>query len=273
MSEVVVLADGLDFPEGPAFDLAGTLWAVEVKGGGLIRWTEEGLLRIPVEGNPNGIAIDGKGRIVFADSGQQSIRRYHAPTGSIETLASEVQGAPLDKPNDLAFDAVGNLIFTCPGNSRTVPTGYVAVRTVDGEVRKVAENFYFPNGLAFSPDGSELIVAETYRQRLWRGKWDSQKASWIAPEMWSTGLDGVPGPDGMAFAEDGTLYVAVYGSSTIMCIDNGGRIVERIGVPGKNPTNCAFDPSGRFGLVVTEAENGLLLSIPGRGVGIPLLGK
>jgi len=34
--------------------------------------------------------------------------------------------------------------------------------------------------------------------------------------------------------------------------------------------NCAFDPSGRLGLVVTEAGQGKLWSLPHLGPGVPL---
>jgi hypothetical protein len=37
-----------------------------------------------------------------------------------------------------------------------------------------------------------------------------------------------------------------------------------------NPTNAAFDPTNRLGLVVTEAEKGLLLSLPEVGPGVTL---
>lgn len=45
-----VLASGLAFPEGPAFDRDGTLWCVEAKGASLVRLTPSGIERIVVGG-------------------------------------------------------------------------------------------------------------------------------------------------------------------------------------------------------------------------------
>ncbi|MDO9256859.1 MAG: SMP-30/gluconolactonase/LRE family protein [Bacteroidales bacterium] len=85
----------------------------------------------------------------------------------------EVDGHALNKPNDLAFDGEGNILFTCPRDSRSEPTGYVCMAKPDRIVRKIATDMYFPNGLAFTENGSTLVVAETYKHRLWKGKWDS----------------------------------------------------------------------------------------------------
>jgi gluconolactonase len=267
-----LLAEGLHFPEGPAFDRRGRLWLVELKGGNLAYLENGRLTRIPAGGEPNGIAIDAQDRIVFCDAQNCSIRRHDPASGETETLADAVDGEPLFKPNDLCFDAAGNLIFTCPGDSRTEPTGYVCCLKPNGDVCRVASGFYFPNGLALSPDGRHLIVAETRRQRLWRGRWDAARALWLAPRPWAS-VGGTIGPDGMAYAADGRLHVAIYSGGAVKVVAADGEVEEVIAVPGANPTNCAFDPSGALGLVVTEAENGRLFSLPSLGPGAPLFPK
>jgi gluconolactonase len=54
--------------------------------------------------------------------------------------------------------------------------------------------------------------------------------------------------------------VAVYGTGRVKAVDERGEIVDELQLAGGNPTNVAFDPSGRLGMVVTEAERGELLS-------------
>lgn len=264
-----ILAENLRFPEGPTFAPDGSLWCVELKGGGLCRLQGGVLARIETGGEPNGIAIDRRGRVWFCDAGQRSIRIHDPADGSTRTIVDRLDGAVLGKPNDLAFDAAGNLLFTCPNDGRKEPVGYVCCLTPAGALSVIARELYFANGLAFTADGAELIVAETYRQRLWRGRWDAAACRWEG-RVWAEGLIGAPGPDGLAFAADGLLWAAVYGSGQLMAVDATGMIVRRLDLPGRNPTNCAFDPSGKLGLVVTEAEKGLLLSIPELGPGIAL---
>ena len=258
-----VIARGLQFPEGPAFAPDGSLWLVELKGESLVQYKDGELRRVHVGGGPNGIAIDATGRIWFCDSGRKEIRCYNPNSEEIKTVATEADGEILNKPNDLAFDSRGNLLFTCPGESRKEPGGYACVLMKDGTVKKITDEKYFPNGLAFTDGGKSLVMAETYKHRLWKGDWDAEKAEWSNEKIWCEigGPNGPGGPDGMAFDEEGNLYAAVYGTGSIRVAGADGKLINEIKLPAQNPTNCAFDPSGELGLVVTEAESGTLLSI------------
>lgn len=270
--EMSTIATGLNFPEGPTFAPDGSLWAVELKGGNLVRYLNNDLKRFQVGGSPNGIAIDARGIIWFCDAAQGAIRCFDPRTEQTETMLDQIDGKPLDKPNDLAFDSAGNLVFTCPGDSRQQPTGYVGVWMRDGTAHVVTTGKYFPNGLAFSADGQTLTLAETYGRRLWQGKWNAAAGEWTDARVWANvdGPQGPGGPDGMAFGDDGNLYVAVYGTGRIHVVAPDGQTIHPLDLPGQNPTNCAFDPSGRLGLVVTEAEYGQLLSVKTGTKGITL---
>lgn len=265
-----VIARGLAFPEGPLFDTEGHLWCVEMMGGGLARLDREGqLARFPTGGAPNGLALDAAGGLWFCDSGLNAVRRLEPQTGVCETIVVSVDGHDLDKPNDLAFDCAGNLVFSCPGNSREAPTGYVCCLTPAGVCTVIADQLYFPNGLAFTRDG-DLIIAETRKQRLWRGTWRLGDQHWTDPAvLCETG--GKPiGPDGLAIDTNGRIHVALYGVGMVEVFAADGARVGALSVPGANPSNCAFDPTGELGLVVTETERGELLSFPADVSGLPL---
>lgn len=262
-----VLASGLDFPEGPAFAPDGTLWCVEARGGALVHWSEGGLVRHHSDGLPCGLAFDRDGRAWFCDAKQMAVRCYDPAHDAWDTAATHVDGAPLNAPNDLAFDAVGNLVFSCPGDSRFDPTGSVCCLRPDGTVTTIQHGLLFPNGIVFGADNRALMVAETYGKRVWKGAWDAASTTWSDAQPWAD-LGGEPGPDGMALGTDGLLYVAALRAGAVKAIDATGAVAATYPVPGPRPTNVAFDPSGVLGMVVTEAEHGLLLSVPNgvRGV-------
>ncbi len=265
-----VLAADLAFPEGPAFAPDGSLWCVELKGASLVRIAPGKLERIPVGGAPNGLAFNAEGLAVFCDADAGAIRAVDPHTGMLSTLVASGADRQLDRPNDLAFAPDGSLVFTCPGQSRTEPTGSVWCLSPQGELSRIADGLYFPNGLAFTRDG-DLIVAETYRQRLWRGRWLGGSEPWTDAAVFAT-VPGPIGPDGMAVGADGRLHVAIYGQGMVMVLSPDGRPVHQWRTPGANPTNCAFDPDGALGLVVTEAGRGEVLTFPTAGRGVKLHG-
>ncbi|MFB6361508.1 MAG: SMP-30/gluconolactonase/LRE family protein, partial [Halobacteriales archaeon] len=235
-----VLTDTLAFGEGPAFDPNGDLWCTEVHGGTLVHRHEGEFERHLTNGAPSAIKFDDSGRAVVCDGDQNAVRRFEFETLTWETLIEGVNGEPLRAPNDLAFGPDGELVFTCPGKSREDPIGYLTCLRPDGTATVVGDGYYFPNGLAFTEDGEELVVAETFGHRLWKGDWDSKEFAWRDPEIWCE-VGGPVGPDGMAFADDGRLFVAVFGTAEVRVVAPDGSIQDRIHVPGRDPTNVAFD--------------------------------
>jgi gluconolactonase len=270
MSAMQILAERLAFPEGPAFQASGALWFVEYESGHLSQWKAGEVTRVPCGGQPNGLAFDGQSRAWVCDAGRNAVIRYGLPAGARQVFAATINGSALFMPNDLAFDAQGNLLFSCPGGEANQATGYVCCLTPSGQLTTIAEQMYFPNGLAFSADGRTLYIAETYQQRIWRGEWDDTMQRWHNPQPWAYVGGTTDGPDGMAIGADGQLYVAVYSLGCIKAIAPDGATSAVYSLPGNNPTNCAFDPTGQLGLVVTEAEKGLLISLPELGPGVPL---
>lgn len=261
----VLLAEGLLFPEGPAFAPDGTLWWVEIEGGRLGCLNGGRVRLIAIGGRPNGSIFDVQGRLWIADQGLDAIRHFDPGSGAIETVLADLDGEWLGKPNDLAFDTAGNLIFTCPVNSRSTLSGTVLCLCPDGAAARVVDRLYFPNGLAFSPDGADLLLAEAYRHRLLRGRWDPAACRWSEARVWAVTQgpgDGPSGPDGLAFTAEGDLFVAVFGHGHVLHLGADGAEKGRIVVSGARPTNLAFDPSGKLGLVVSEAASGLLWSYP-----------
>ena len=255
----LVIAEGLHFPEGPLFDHQGRLWCVELQAGAITRIDDGHLKRFEVGGKPNGLALSASGDIWYCDAGRNEIRVFSPISGESLCMINSIDGQTLDAPNDLAFDTAGNLVFTCPGSSRQEPTGYVGCLTRSGETKRIAEGMLFPNGLAFSANGTKLYIAETYARQIRSGNWNRNTHCWNSnAPLFST--PGPNGPDGLTIDARGNIYAAVYGQGQVCIADRTGKHLPALAINGRNPSNCAFDPSGKLGLVVTEVETGCLLS-------------
>ena len=269
---MTVLASGFETLEGPAFDRYGNLFFVDWVRHSIMRRTPEGELRefFNTGGVPAGLAFHPDGSLWVAEEGDDihGLIRI-APDAEAAIVVNEFEGKPLNGANDLVFDKDANIYFSDPwGTSAENPTGAFYRYTVDGELQQIDNGLAFPNGVALTHDGQSVILAETYRNRLLRYKIDADGT--VGPrEVWAeTTLPS--GPDGMAFAADGNLYVAHHGGGAIDIFTSDGFLTGTIEVPGKRVTNCAFGGSNRKTLVITECDTGSLYGVELEVDGQPL---
>jgi gluconolactonase len=253
---IETLITGYDSPEGPAFDRAGNLFFVNWLTSSIVKLTPEGEAGefYNTGGIPAGLAFHPDGSLYVADEGEQihGILRI-TPAAEASIMVSEYQGKPLNGANDLIFDRHGALYFSDPwGSSADNPIGGFYRLQPDGRLEQIDIGLAFPNGVALTADGTAVILAETYRNRLLRYRINAD-GSLGAREHWAdTRLP--PGPDGMAFAANGDLYVAHYGGGCVDVFDPAGAQIDQIAVPGAKATNVAFGGADGRTLVITEVE-------------------
>src|SRR5204863_4639869 len=120
--------------------------------------------------------------------------------------------------NSINFDFMG-------GEQPQSPPGIVALVTPDGAARQVADGIAFPNGMVITPDGSTLILSESFTGRL--------LAFDIAPDgglanrrVWAEGV----GPDGICLDAEGCVWTHDPQTRSAARVREGGEIVERIPV-------------------------------------------
>ncbi len=267
-----VLVSQLNFPEGPVFDIEGNLWFVEINGGNLSRWDGKRLERFDVNGTPNGAMVDNLGNIWFCDSKRGEIRLFNPDRNKFETICGfTTEGVRLKRPNDLIFDANGNLLFSDHADGREEPLSIICVLPKGSRHAKViSAKKYFTNGLALKKDGRTLLFSETYRQQLWIAKWNAAKLELQDERTFAKAGNGPWGPDGIAFDQQENLFVTIFNESRINIYRQDGKLIDWIECPGNRPTSCAFDPYGKSGLVITEAERGEIISFPDFSKGLPI---
>ena len=161
--------------EGPAYFPAGRylVWS-DIPASRLMRWDETtgavGVLRED-SGHANGNTVDRQGRLISCEQGNRRVTRTEHD-GSITVLADSYDGKRLNSPNDAVVRADGSIWFTDPpygivsdyeGNLGEQEQDGQYVYRIDrsGELTVVVRDFNRPNGLAFSPDESQLYIADT----------------------------------------------------------------------------------------------------------------
>lgn len=265
---VSLLVSGFDSPEGPCFDTGGNLYFVNWLNSSIIRRTPGGELSeyFNTGGIPAGLAFHADGSLYVADEGDNIHGILRIVDGEGEILINTHQGQPLNGANDLVFDANGVLYFSDPWRSSAAnPIGGFYRLFPDGMLEQIDTGLQFPNGVAISPAGDAVFLAETIPNRILRyviapdGTIGSREHWADMPSVRLPGGDGeatddlpTGGPDGMAFDEAGNLYVAYYGGGRVVTFAPDGSVAGEILVPGANVTNIAFGGPDRRTAVITD---------------------
>ncbi|MBS0207946.1 MAG: SMP-30/gluconolactonase/LRE family protein [Planctomycetes bacterium] len=115
----------------------------------------------------NGLAFDKAGNLWAcegADYGGRCVSRWNTTTGERLVVAERFNGRRFNAPNDLCVDRQGRVYFTDPKylGTESRELEYRAVYRLDdeGQVVEVTHDVAKPNGIALSPDGRRLYVAD-----------------------------------------------------------------------------------------------------------------
>ena len=121
--------------------------------------------------------------------------------------------------NGINFDMMGadGMNFELGSTS-----GLIAVVTPDGACRIVADTVGFPNGMAISPDGSTLLVAESFASRV--AAFDIDDDHGLGNRRVWAELDG--GADGISLDAEGALWCATQVGA--VRIAAGGTVLQRV---------------------------------------------
>lgn len=289
-----VLARGFDWIEGPTWDTRrGQLYFNDIPRNRLHVWSRDsglGVWREPagsggaaegVRSGINGMAyVAGEDALLACDQDSRSILRYdlaQGPQGTPTVIARGEAGNSFNSPNDLVRAADGTLYFTdppyglkqqdqTPAKDRTVNGVYA--RAPDGAISLVDGTLDRPNGIGLSPDEQHLYVANSspHWQRLVRysrkaAGWSKDGDAWFDARVFmEEGTRG--GADGMAIAQDGTIFATVPGGLAIFSPE--AQVLGYLATNRANG-NCCF---GEDGSTLFLLSDDLLLRLPTRVKGI-----
>jgi sugar lactone lactonase YvrE len=224
---MTVLMDGISFGESPRWH-DGRLWFSDWAANQVIALDPDGGHEVVVSVPSFPMCIDflPDGRLLVVDSAQRRLLRRE-PDGSMVSHAD--LGSLSQKPwNDIVVNAhgtayVNNIGFDFPGGEPA--PGIVALVTPAGAVRQVADDLAFPNGMAITADGSVLIVAESYGNRLTAFDINadgglSNRRTWA-----DTGDDH---PDGICVDAEGAVWYADVGNRRCVRVREGGEVLAVI---------------------------------------------
>jgi SMP-30/Gluconolactonase/LRE-like region len=211
-----VIATGMDYPLGLAFDSAGDLFVANTalnagESGNITEITPDGVAAVFASNvDPQELTFDKAGDLFECEYRSGDIYEFVNNNGTLSSTPT-IFATGFANPLSVAFDSAGDLFV---GDGYGSGAGRVTEITHDGVQTTIATGLTFPTGLAFNKAG-DLFVCEQSTGIVWEFTPDGVQS--IFATLAETDLDG------LTFDKDGNLFVAAGHSSDIVKITPNGK--------------------------------------------------
>ena len=244
------VATGFRFTEGPAWSREGFLLFSDVPNDKIMKYVPGQKPTVFRENSngANGNCFDAQGRFYTCESRTRRVVRMDKK-GEMQVLAEKWDGKRLNAPNDIVARKDGHIYFTDPAFGNQADTrdlDFYGVYHISpkGDLQLIAKPAGRPNGIAFSPNGHILYVANSDEHNV--RAYDVDRNGEVSHErVVISGVDGVP--DGIRVDDKGNIYVTATG---VAVYDAQGKLVETLGM-AETPANCAFGDTDLESLYIT----------------------
>ncbi len=241
-AQVVKLADGFQFTEGPAASPDGRIFFSDIPNQRIhVFDPASGQTQVFREnsGGANGLIWTPADALIACEGGKRQVTRQLGDDPP-RVLADAFDGQRLNSPNDVDLDAEGGLYFTDPryGNRDDLEQDVEGVYYLprNGKLKRVIDSLQRPNGVVLSPDYRTLYVADTGGNQIFQ--FDIEGSGMPGPGKVFYDM----GSDGMTVDQSGNVYLT-HGNQ-IHVISPDGQLLRQIEVP-ERPSNVTF--GGRDG--------------------------
>ncbi|MFN7920167.1 MAG: SMP-30/gluconolactonase/LRE family protein [Bryobacteraceae bacterium] len=236
--KVEKVASGFPGGEGPVWSRDGYLLFSDYENSVINRYEPgKGVTVFRAGSNgANGNTLDRKGRLYTCEYRSRRVTRT-SKSGKIEVLADKFEGKRFNAPNDIVVRRDGHVYFTdplfTPLDKRDLDFYGVYHMTPKGKLELVAKPKGRPNGIALSPDGRILYVANTDEQNI--RAYDVDGLGRASNERML--IEKLPSrPDGFRVDVKGNLYIT---GRNISIYSAKGEPIGLIPLP-ESARNCAF---------------------------------
>ncbi len=227
-----LLVDGIDFAEGPRWH-DGALWYSDFYQRSVSSVRADGSRTIEYSGlddRPSGLGWLPDDTLLVVFMTQRKVMR-DAGHGILVEHA-DLSGVATWHCNDMVVDAggnayVGNFGFDLEARSSFATADLALVRS-DGTVEVAAPAMAFPNGSVITPDGSTLIVGQSFG------------GDYVAFEIGDDGtlsdrrqwaeISGTA-PDGCTLDAAGAIWFSDALGSQVVRVEEGGTVTHRVDTP------------------------------------------
>lgn len=255
--------------EGPAWNAnTETLVFSDVKANKMYRWDQQNSTQIMRNTSyfSNGNAFDQQDNLITCEHGRRCISKTDLQ-GNITVLVDNIDGKRLNSPNDVIIKSDGTIWFTDPpygilsdaeghkSASEIIGCYVYCFDPTTNTINIATFNTMRPNGLAFSPDETQLFVADMSAVEFGKdglhhlvvfdieGKYakNRQNVAEITPGI----------PDGFCISSNNIIFCSCETGLVVLLTD--GTILGRF-ILDKTVSNCTFG-SNQQTLFITASNS------------------
>lgn len=225
-TEFRVLLEGIAFPESPRWH-DGRLWFSDWLAHQVIAVDQSGEAEVIAEVDafpfsidwlPDGPLMVTAGREVLRMDGDRALTQHADLSGLTDFGLNEIV------IHERGFTYVNGAGFDLMGGGEPAP-GLVTLVRPDGSSDVLDRGIAFPNGMAISPDGGTLVVADSYGKEL-VGFDIREDGSLSNRRTWAGLGDGVP--DGICFDAQRAVWYADVPNRRCVRVAEGGEVLETV---------------------------------------------
>ena len=197
---------------------------------------------------PSAIVALSSGNFLVTCYDSGSIARVSADGKTITEYKQDREGQSFQGPNDFVAGKKGGVYFTASGPWESEPiVGKIFYMDAKSEIRQVADDLHYANGIALSNDGKTLFLAESEASRviqfnvLQDGSLADRRLfvriGQVDPDSGSYAY-----PDGLKMDRNENLYIGQYSKGRIVVVSPDRKLVKTIDVPSPAAPNLSFGP-------------------------------
>lgn len=204
-----------------------------------------------------GAAVPGQeGQFILAL--QNGIYQFDLSTEKLILLVNPESDKPNNRFNDGKCDAHGRFYVGTMDIDAKDQRGSFYRLGIDGQIHKMLSSVTISNGLAWSPDRTNMYHIDTPTGEVSIFDYDEKTGDISNKQLCVRIPEEMGSPDGMTIDSEGMIWVAHWGGSRVTRWDpHAGNWVDEVIVPAKNVTSCVFGGENLDELYITTARQGM----------------
>ena len=189
---------------------------------------------------------------------KDGVYRKNLRTDTLEFIGRPSSLKPEERFNDGKCDPQGRLWVGTMRISGKPGDSFLYKMDHDGTFTEMLDSVSISNGIIWSPDGTKMYYVDTPTSKVMAFDFDGDAGTISNPSIAVLVPDSLGHPDGMTIDAGGKLWVAMWGGHAVCQYDPvSGELLQRIEVPAKNVTSCAFGGPRLDVLYITTASEGM----------------